>query len=261
MSEIGVFPFGEPVLPVEQADRSPKQVFVLGVYASAVHACWIGNDERVAVQALAVRSEPYIFWRGEDVESLIADIDVPEEAGWLVPAAHHHNGPSGQALDDQILGPLGFSREESWLCDLVPYYLANDNQLDAIEKKYKPIARDHSLPTVTVPPRTRIHISEARQEQILSELTESNADILILLGDEPIRWFLSAHSSKWRKLADFGTSPDSYGLVHGITISGRNLQVLPVAHPRQIAKLGRHSPRWHKLHESWQNETAPYLLR
>ncbi len=32
----GVFPFGQPIVPVAQQDRTPKKVFVLGVYASAV---------------------------------------------------------------------------------------------------------------------------------------------------------------------------------------------------------------------------------
>jgi len=35
---IGIFPFGEEVHKVEQKDRTPKNVFILGVYASAVHA-------------------------------------------------------------------------------------------------------------------------------------------------------------------------------------------------------------------------------
>ena len=34
------FPFGETVKPLAQLDRTPKKVFVLGVYASAVHARW-----------------------------------------------------------------------------------------------------------------------------------------------------------------------------------------------------------------------------
>jgi hypothetical protein len=38
MNQIGIFPFGQPVLEIVQADRTPKCVFVLGVYASAVHA-------------------------------------------------------------------------------------------------------------------------------------------------------------------------------------------------------------------------------
>ena len=34
------YPFGEELRPVVQQDRTPKKVFVLGVYASAVHAQW-----------------------------------------------------------------------------------------------------------------------------------------------------------------------------------------------------------------------------
>ena len=37
------FPFGMPLKKVEQKDNSPKQVFVLGVFASAVHAKWIAK--------------------------------------------------------------------------------------------------------------------------------------------------------------------------------------------------------------------------
>jgi len=58
------FPFGQPLVPVKQQDRSPKKVFILGVYASAVHAKWRNEIGNVLVQALAVASEPYIFWRG-----------------------------------------------------------------------------------------------------------------------------------------------------------------------------------------------------
>ena len=35
-----LFPFGETVKRLVQEDRTPKKVFVLGVYASAVHARW-----------------------------------------------------------------------------------------------------------------------------------------------------------------------------------------------------------------------------
>ena len=34
------FPFGQELHPLVQEDQSPKKVFVLGVYASAVHARW-----------------------------------------------------------------------------------------------------------------------------------------------------------------------------------------------------------------------------
>jgi hypothetical protein len=56
----GTYPFGSSLKPLAQVDRSPKRLFVLGVYASAVHAQWIGPDGRLLVRALAVASEPVI---------------------------------------------------------------------------------------------------------------------------------------------------------------------------------------------------------
>jgi hypothetical protein len=118
MITIGIFPFGQPVQEVAQADRSQKRVFVLGVYASAVHARWIGSDNKTIVNALAVASEPYIFWRGENSEAIIQKIFVPQKIGKLVPANRQFNGPSGIALDDLILKPLRLTRNDAWLCDL-----------------------------------------------------------------------------------------------------------------------------------------------
>ena len=47
------FPFGMPITPVRQADTSPKRIFVLGVYASAVHACWAADDGKTIINQYA----------------------------------------------------------------------------------------------------------------------------------------------------------------------------------------------------------------
>lgn len=44
MMYVGVFPFGRPITTLRQVKRDPWHIFVLGVYASAVHAHWIGAD-------------------------------------------------------------------------------------------------------------------------------------------------------------------------------------------------------------------------
>lgn len=93
----GNYPFGSKLSPVVQVDRSLKRVFVLGVYASAVHAKWIGPDGRQLVQALAVASEPVIFWDGSGADKIIDAIPVPEAAGHLEPADAKFNGPSVRA--------------------------------------------------------------------------------------------------------------------------------------------------------------------
>jgi hypothetical protein len=69
----GVFPFGQPLRRVVQADRAPNRVFVLGVYSSAVHARWLSPTGRTLITASArkrgygslVRQYPasHIVWR------------------------------------------------------------------------------------------------------------------------------------------------------------------------------------------------------
>lgn len=58
-----LFPFGQVLHPLIQQDQTEKEIFVLGVYASAVHAKW-KKDNKTISQALAVASEPRILWDG-----------------------------------------------------------------------------------------------------------------------------------------------------------------------------------------------------
>ncbi len=245
------FPFGQPVQEVVQAERSPKPVFVLGVYASAVHARWVSANNKTIVTALAVASEPYIFWRGENAESIIREIDIPRDIGQLLPADRQFNGPSGLALDKLILEPLGITRTEAWLCDLVPHSCANPAQAKAIERAYLPLVKKYKLPLPTAHPVPTKLTDEIRRNAILDELQQSGASTLILLGDQPVRWFLSYLDSRWQRLSDFMRDGCGYGTIHRANIDRKPIDILPLAHPRQIAKLGHASPIWYKHHQDW----------
>ena len=259
MTNIGVFPFGKPVQILIQENRTPKKVFILGVYASAVHARWIDSNSKELVKALAVASEPYIFWRGENAESIIRNIGVPEGCGKLEPADSKFNGPSGIALDDLILKPLGLEREDAWLCDLVPHSCMNSDQEKAIKREYLPRI-GNKLPTPSVPFVPRELTDDKRVSEILSELRESKAEILVLLGNEPIKWFLHKFDER-TELSEFGYDQQSYGKTHSIQISGVTIDVLPLAHPRQIARLGKSSSHWYKWHQVWIENRAPELRK
>jgi hypothetical protein len=101
------FPFGKDLKKVEQKDKSPKKAFVLGVYASAVHASWIGTNRKQKVAALAVASEPEIFWTGANAEKIISSIEIPEQLGRFALLVNRNlNGPSGRALNNLFLKPL-----------------------------------------------------------------------------------------------------------------------------------------------------------
>lgn len=49
-----IFPFGQELKEVFQLERVQKDIFVLGVYASAVHAKWLNINNKVVIQALPV---------------------------------------------------------------------------------------------------------------------------------------------------------------------------------------------------------------
>jgi hypothetical protein len=254
------FPFGQPVQNVVQLDRKPKKVFVLGVYSSAVHARWVGIENKTIVNALAVASEPYVFWRGDNADAIIQQLDIPPELGKLSLADSQFNGPSGIALDKLILKPLGLERIDAWLCDLVPHSCANSSQKAAIERAYIPVAKTFGLPQHTAPLLPSPLTNEKRRNEILDELSESKSSILVLQGDKPIEWFLRHFDDRWQKLSDFGYEEKAYGKLWSADIDGKEIAVLPLAHPRQIARLGRSSVIWYDLHKAWINQYASKLL-
>ena len=251
------FPFGQALHSVKQTDRTPKRVFVLGAYASAVHARWIGSDGKDIVQALAVASEPFIFWKGQGAGDIIKKISMPPKLGKLQPAEPQFNGASGSALDERILAPLGLTRADAWLCDLVPHSCVNVGQQKVIAERYTPLAAQYGLAPATIPPVPDGDLADAKRiAEILSELHESNAGILILLGDQPMKWFITKAGEPWKRLSMF----KPYGRLHPICLDGMNLKVLPLVNPRQTTKLSTSSTHWFAVHENWVRLTAGSLL-
>lgn len=256
---VKTFPFGMPIEPIRQATRGHKRVFVLGVYASAVHARWIRPDGTIAINAVAVASEPEIFWRGEGAADAVARIPIPDGAGRLVPASAQLNGPSGRALDDKFLSPLRLERSDAWLCDLLPESRCNPLQAAALEREYQPAMARLRLPAYDFPAVPSLLVDSVRISQIEREISEASPELLITLGDQPLKWFTRHYGSKPR-LSAYGELNNTYGRLHKIVIGGKKLGLLPLVHPRQAAKLGSYSPKWHQLHADWERNFAPTLL-
>jgi uracil-DNA glycosylase len=259
MTENYYFPFGKKLQKVEQKEKTPKEAFVFGVYASAVHARWTDYNGKQKVSAFAVASEPEIFWTGKNAEEIIKEIKIPEELGKLsAPKDIRLNGPSGRALDELYLKPLGLNRENTWLCDLLPESRVNENQFKAISEHYTPeLIGKYNLKPATIPLFDKNELnSKERCETILQELEMSKAKRLILLGDLPIYWFLRLFAKKYSKLSQFGETIDTYGIEHEIKINNIAYKVIPLCHPRQANRLGSSSSKWGKLHDYWINKKS-----
>lgn len=248
-----LFPFGQKVCSLVQDDKTPKKVFVLGVYASAVHAKWIKNGQTIC-QAIAVSSEPRIFWDGnpDEAKEIIQRVEIPGELGTLLPASKQLNGPSAKVLDEHILAPLGFSRQDVWLCDCLPETRLNPNQLKVIEERYNPLIEDYGLNKVTIPTRPSVFCDDRRASEITAELMQSTAELLVLLGDIPIRQYLKRVAEiPYSTLQEY-VELYGYGVETDVIINGRTIKVLPLAHPRQIGALGLHVEKWNKAHSLWE---------
>lgn len=249
-----LLPFGQKVNRLEQQDKSSKEIFVLGVYASAVHAKWI-NKGKIICQALAVASEPYIFWKGDDDEAkqIISAIKIPSELGKLVPANKNLNGPSAKVLEENILKPLGVNRDQAWLCDLLPESRINPNQYKVIKEKYNPLISKYDLNEVTVPLAKGEFCAESRQKQITEEIKKSNAKKLVLLGDVPIKQYLKFVSEiDFSSLREY-TEKYGYGTSYPVIIDDIEIEVIPIAHPRQIGGLGGSNKFWFEEHKKWES--------
>lgn len=259
---MNTFPFGSILKKVEQKDKSPKKVFILGVYASAVHAKWIDTDNKVRIKAMAVASEPYIFWRGDNADKIIESIKIPKEAGKLIPADSLFNGPSGIVLDSKFLKPLGLTRDDVWLSDIIPYTRINPSQRAALRKNYDPLVNMYNLPECTIKDFDSDDLdNEERRYELLKEIEQSGANIIVLLGDLPIKHFLSHYTDDNRKtLANYGKTTSEYGRLHKYLINNKEYQVLPLVHPRQAGKLGRSDTAWFDLHENWIRNISKNIL-
>lgn len=117
------------------------------------------------------------------------------------------------------------------------------------------------LPAPSVGEVPHVLATDERRAAILAELEASEAEVVVMLGDQPLRWFVSTFDAgRRRRLADFGTTNGEYGRLHRLRIGSRERLLLPVAHPRQVARLGTHSGVWASLHEAWTTDVAPSLL-
>ena len=246
MSNYGNFIFGSPIEKIIQKERSIKKVFVLGKYPSAVHAKFVSKN--IKCNALAIKSEPYIFWKGDGAEYIINQINelVPKNYGEFILPDKIFNGPTGKLLDEQYLYPLKYSREDAWLCDLIPYFMVNkySKQYNAQKRINEYFKNDIKyISNIQTVPK---NIDDNRINEIVNEIEASKADTIILLGQDAIKWFICKVSNcKKTELREFYP----YGKPHNFKfINNKEYKIYPLVHPHHIENGNKD---WMERHSEW----------
>jgi hypothetical protein len=249
---VGTFPFGRPA-----TDRPPRvpagdaDLFVLGVYPSALHVRWQSSDGVVQIQALAVDDEPKVFWDGADAAERVrrwtAQVGWQSSWGRVSPSG---NGTSGRAVVDDVLRPLGTTIERCYVTDCVPRYLLKNgsaSQGRAIEEHYAPFAAARGLPAVSLPsrptPATLVaNAVQAEGQTLVEQLVASRAEVVVTLGQEAadvLAAVLGAEPVVLRR-------DESYGRELLVEVAGTKRAWLPLKHP------GLRVPAWRARHDDWK---------
>ncbi len=243
------FPFGRQVTPRPPSAASPRGVFILGAYPSALHVEWKPPKPYKQIKALAVDDEPTPFWTGHDEAARVQRWreSVGFHASWgTVRGVGRLNGSSGHWVEREVLGPLGVTHEETWITDCLDTYRASTGVGVRLADTYEPFARAHSLPSAVLRPHPDENdiVREARADhldRLRSELRTAALELIVTLGNAALRvarYLVEVEDAPAR------LSPNGYGARLTSRFEGRAVAWLPLAHPATPAVYQEAHARW-----------------
>ena len=250
---VGTFPFGRPVLARPPSASTKRGMFILGAYPSALHVAWRPPAGK-PIRAMAVDNEPVPFWNGERDGEYIAQWKAAvgfREGEWgTVAAAGKLNGSSGIWVDDNVLTPLGAGRDDVCISDCLDTYFSSDDGAARVADTYQPFAEGAGLP----PARLAGHPSEdaiveqgvrLHRGRLLRELSQAAPDVVVTLGNAALRVMrltAAQNDGPAKLLAD-----PSYGRERTLTVGGRRIRWLPLAHPASPSAYKDAHARWRRV--------------
>jgi hypothetical protein len=287
MDNWGRFPFGQPntARPARMASRS--EAAIVGVYPSAWHVAWTAPPGlaspgiKGAVAALAVDVEPTVFWDGsaddfaQRLEGWRQAVGFVEERhGAIGSRSPSTNGSSGKKVVERYLAPLGIGAERATYTDVFPVFQvkssggARREQGDAIRDEYDSVAARLGAPPCSLRariPKSKLPAVAASTfgERLVADLAESEAPLIITLGDEVWATLLAIPSLRARPPANSFSDlyGERYGVLGSLMVRGREVAWLPMVHPGLLKGTGdvdtvidprtRSVQGWSALHARW----------
>ena len=296
----GAFPFGRPntVRPARLPKKPAAAAAVVGVYPSAWHVSWrapahlASPTRKGSVAALAVDVEPTVFWNGDprafpemlaEWKATVGFVDGDELGahGWISDVQPPANGSSGAKVEERYLRPLGIASDAAAFTDVYPVFVVKSagrgrgrrEQGDAIRDEYDAIADRLGTPPSSLParPTARELVASAVRlfhSQVLHDLEAADPARVISLGDESLQVLRQIPELKPAPPAATITDlygADRYGRPGQLTINGRPVQWLALAHPGllkgkpkqvEIHPQKRSGAGWNWLHDQWVSRRA-----
>ena len=247
-----VYPLGAPLCPYDREDTSPRALFVLGAYPSALHVRWVPPGGGHGIRALPVDNEPEPFWNGERLAEHFEAWKERDEVSIIgdVAPAPELNGPSGTALDARYLKALDFTRTDAWIADSLPLYCQSEGVEKALARtKFSNLMLAQCAPVPNLPkhPTERQIITQAvsRHVAIRDELAASRASTVITLGNAALAVLhaaldLNGRPAKLRRDRDYG-APVELSVPH-------RARWYALAHPGVLEK----NTEWSQAHAAWE---------
>jgi len=257
---LGVLPFGNRIVRVIQKDKSSKRVFIIGVYGSTIKANFISKKLKTKIRFLPVDNEPEPFWSGnnQDAQTIISKIKIPKDLGELNVEPGNSNGMLGRTLDKYYLSPLKLKREDVWLCNLIPHLIVNKKERKAL-KNYNKYHTELDLPKAEIPVKSDKwnFFTRKRRREVIEEIFKSRAEIIVTLGQQPLKWFINEFKPNAYKLLN----AEDYGMIKDFNLEAVKLKLVPLFHPKQILKHWDSKSNIGLIHYDWMKNKAKTLLK
>ncbi len=248
----GFFPFGRPVLKRRPSAKSRRRVFVLGAFPSALHIAW-WSPARKNVKALPVDNEPASFWTGDDeraqIEAWKRAVGFRTGEWGEVETAGEINGKAGRWLDENVLSPLGVTRDEACLTYCATTCFVDAAADFAVNERYAPVASNLGLPQacLLLRPRETALVETTvtdHRERLLRELSMTVPELVVTLGNAALRVMRAITEAR---AGPGRLHPDAkYGVAQPLAWGGRKAAWLPLTHHES-------APIFAEAHERWRH--------
>lgn len=263
----GLFPFGRPnaIRELREAASGPAQVLFVGAYPSAFHVRWTAPKRLGGgvTGGLPVDVEPTVFWAGDadggaarlTKWKALTDFQDGDGLSGHGKLSLRDGGPMGKVLHGRYLDCLALTADDCAFTDVHPVYLVHRNGKtgkgrgggDAIDQEYNPLAAHFGMPPSHIPTRPQsvpdfVELAVGRfSSRIVADLERANAPVVVTLGDEAMQVLLTINQLKPdapKKTLPELKSAGLYGASCQLTINGKRVRWIPLAHPN-ILSFGR----------------------